>query len=425
MNEHYLHFLWKTKRLPFHVLRTINDQEIRILHVGLYNTGSGPDFFNGQMELDGVIHTGNIELHIKSSDWYVHGHQYDAAYSNVILHVVYEHDRLVFVEGVPIPTIALKNHIDWAHFRQSMYFTHSSQLVPCASFLENCPAPIRWNQVELALIERLSRKSYELSVAFPSEVPHPKKVLFYALATAFGMKMNALPFKELAQRLPFERLIKCSKREKEALIFGVSGLINETTEDAFEQELRSEWLFQQNRLSIHPANRQIWQFKGCRPQGFPSLRLAQFASFTDRMDWSASFWELPVQELKAYILETLMAEPSDYWRTHYDFGKQKRTSSSGAMSKSTAHVILLNSIVPFLGWLSAVTFNGIYREKSLELLESLPPEKNLIIEQWSDLGMNARSAADTQGLLELNAQWCAKKSCLKCRIGQQVLGQKA
>jgi hypothetical protein len=92
MKEKYLHFIWKNKRLPFHLMTTTAGKAIRVLNVGTYNTASGPDFFNGQIELDNVVYNGNIELHIKSSDWIAHKHQFDAAYDNVILHVVYEHD---------------------------------------------------------------------------------------------------------------------------------------------------------------------------------------------------------------------------------------------------------------------------------------------------------------------------------------------
>ena len=101
MNEYYLHFLWKNKRLPLHQLKAVDGEKIEILHVGYYNTDSGPDFFNGQIEIEQIKHSGNIEMHVKSSDWNVHGHQHDPAYSNVILHVVYEHDQLIFIEGIP------------------------------------------------------------------------------------------------------------------------------------------------------------------------------------------------------------------------------------------------------------------------------------------------------------------------------------
>lgn len=425
MTEKYLHFIWKNKRLPFHLLKTTEGKTIRIVNVGTYNTASGPDFFNGQIELDNVVYNGNIELHIKSSDWIAHKHQFDAAYDNVILHVVYEHDQLIFIEGIPLPTLELKHYIDWKHFHQLNDFTVAKNTLPCAAQLEICPEPIKWNQVENALFERLNRKAKELTTGLPLHAVNPKNCLFQALAAAFGMKTNALPFRELANRLPMERFIAASSDQKMALVFGASGLLNPTPSDTYEAQLLREWEFQRAKLHVSSLQKASWQFKGCRPSGFPTLRLAQFAQFIDKMDWSSAFWELPISEIKNLLYQQLCASISDeYWKKHYHFGKEKQRANSGVMSPETATVIIINSIVPYLWWLSDFTSNSVYREQSLSLLESMPPEKNQYISDWKDHGFIPKSAADSQGLLELTHQWCAKKNCLKCRIGQYILNQK-
>ncbi|MCC6700230.1 MAG: DUF2851 family protein [Fluviicola sp.] len=424
MNENYLHLIWKTKRLPFHLLQTIDKKEVKILHVGIYNTASGPDFFNGQIEIDGVRHSGNIEMHIKSSDWYAHKHHEDRAYDNVILHVVYEHDQLVFIEGIEIPTIELKEHIDWAHYKQVHQFSESKSLVHCASSLNDCPPPIFWNQVEVALLDRLNRKAQELHESQNEVAPNPKEVLFQALAKSFGCKTNALPFMELSQRLPFERFMKCSLPEKQALVFGTAGFLEQQPSDDYQLQLTNEWRFQRARLSIQAAKKESWKFKGCRPPGFPTIRLAQFANFIHRMDWSEAFWELPTRQLLDAMYSALLAPIDAYWLNHVNFGIAKKDKVSTAMSKATAQLIIVNSIVPFLFWLSKRLANSAYREKGLEILEMLPAEKNVRLDYWKQLGIEAKSAADAQGLLELLSQWCEKKLCLKCRVGQHTLGQK-
>jgi hypothetical protein len=421
MNEQYLHLLWRTKRLPMHLLQTIDNKDLRILHIGVYNTASGPDFFNGRIELDGLQHSGNIEMHVKSSDWYAHGHQFDEAYNNVILHVVYEHDKLVFIEGIPIPTLELKQFIDEQHFRRSLELTHSEVPIPCAAQLGDCPPPILWNQVESGLFRRLARKQEVLSELALQVQSDPRKVLFHAIAQAFGMKTNQLPFQELAQRIPFDRLIKAGKNQVEAIIFGTSGLLGEGSPDPYQQELASEWHYQSKRLNVHPASAHSWHFKGCRPAGFPTLRLAQFAAFIDRMDWSDAFWELPSATLKLRIEEALTAAPSDYWCAHYDFGKARSASQPAAMSLSTARVILINSVVPFLWWLSEFTTLTTYREKAVDLLELLPAEKNVILSKWNERGIQAKSAAESQGLIELKNEFCNRKQCLNCKVGIHIL----
>jgi hypothetical protein len=169
----------------------------------------------------------------------------------------------------------------------------------------------------------------------------------------------------------------------------------------------------------------MWQFKGCRPSGFPTIRLVQFAQFIDTMDWSSAFWELPVATIKAQLFSCLCAPIKDaYWKSHYHFGKEKKRPNSAQMSTETATVIIINSIVPFLWWLSDFTSNPIFRERGVDLLESLPAEKNQLLSDWKAVGMVPKSAADSQGLLEMTHQWCAKKICLKCRIGHHILNQK-
>lgn len=423
MNEHYLHLLWRTKRLPLHLLKTTNGEPVRILHVGFYNTASGPDFFNGKIEIGGLVHSGNIEMHLKSSDWYAHNHQLDEAYNNVILHVVYEHDKLVFIEGVPIPTVELKEYIDQVHLEKTMKLTTAAVPIPCANLLSGCPAPVLWDQIEKSLFRRIERKSQELTSLGAALNNDPRKVLFHAVASAFGMKTNQLPFQELAHRLPFERVIRAEKSQLEAIVFGTGGFLEQHAADNYQSKLKFDWFYQRARLSLHPANVRSWHFKGCRPAGFPTLRLAQFASFIQRMDWSEAFWELPAKDIRVEMETTLVAEPSDYWKAHYHFGKEKQKPASGAMSLAAAHVVIINGVVPFLWWLAEITSNAVFREKAIELLEYLPAEKNVLLDHWREKSIKPKSAAESQGLLELKNEFCNRKQCLNCKVGLHLLKQ--
>lgn len=421
MTEQYLHLLWRTKRLPMHLLKTTDGKPVRILHIGTYNTASGPDFFNGKIEIDGLVHSGNIEMHLKSSDWYAHGHQDDEAYNNVILHVVYEYDRLVFIEDIPVPTVELRELIDQEHLRRTVALTHAPTVIPCAGQLRDCPEPVIWNQVEQALFRRLERKSLELTLIAAQVQSDPRKVLFHAIAAAFGMRTNKLPFQELAHRLPLERLIRAGRLQVESMVFGVSGLLPEEQSDEFTLTLAREWKFQQSKYDLHSAQSHAWQFKGCRPPGFPTIRLAQFSAFVHRMDWTESFWELPVSVLRKQMEDLLMSEPNAYWKNHYHFTREKAVIGSGAMTRAAAQVVIINSVVPFLWWLSGFAGTNIYREKAVEVLELMAPEKNVLLDQWKKLELLPKSAAETQGLLELKNEFCDRRQCLQCRIGLSIL----
>lgn len=422
MDEHYLHLIWRTKRLPMHLLKTTNNEPLEILHIGVYNTASGPDFFNGRIALNGIQHSGNIEMHVKSSDWYAHGHQDDRAYDNVILHVVYEHDRLVFIEGVPIPTVELKELIDRKHYEQTKQFRDRRTTIPCSGQLHDCPPPVFWQQVSSALWQRLNRKAEEVGVMARTVGNAPEQVLFHLMAKAFGMKTNALPFQELAHRIPFKRIIRSNRKAVESIVFGASGLLSEIVPDTlYVDELAGEWHFQSHKFQIHPSNAAAWHFKGCRPTGFPTVRLAQFAAFIDRMNWTDSFWELPSKEIYQRMLEALTAPPSDYWIHHYHFGKPRSTPKPSVMSISVANVVISNSVVPFLWWLSDRLSNPVYSEKAFELLEMLPPERNQLVHDWEKWGVKPKSAAESQGLIELKNELCTRKQCLNCQIGIQLL----
>jgi len=51
----------------------------------------------------------------------------------------------------------------------------------------------------------------------------------------------------------------------------------------------------------------------------------------------------------------------------------------------------------------------------------MKPEKNSIISKFSDFGVAAKNALDTQALLELKNNYCAPKRCLECAIGSSIL----
>lgn len=425
MNEHYLHFLWKNKRLPLHQLKTVGGEKVEILHVGYYNPDSGPDFFNGQIEVDRIRHSGNIEMHVKSSDWNLHGHQHDPAYSNVILHVVYEHDQLIFIEGIPIPTVELKKMIDWKHYDWFKKYQrqHSGTLV-CESFLKQVPSPLIWNQIEHAVFQRMNRKMKELDGWYKQRKMSFKEVLFHAVSKAFGMKVNQLPFQELAVGIPFEKFIKASREQKLAITFGVGGFLEESGSVSYREALKKEWDFQKYKLKLEARNRVSWKFKGCRPGGFPTQRLAQFATFIHEMDWTSSLWYLPAKELLPILQQHLLKPADEYWLNHFDFGKEKKSESG--MSLATANIIIINSIVPFLWWLTDCLSDDSYRNRAFEILNLLPAERNEKIRMWREQGIVPKTAFESQGLIEMTNEFCAKKGCLNCRIGNEVLkGERA
>ena len=106
MKEDFLHYLWKYKFFMIKELRTSQNIPLEIIKTGQHNFNSGPDFFNSKLKIGKEVWAGNVEIHVKSSDWYVHGHESDENYDNVILHVVWTNDIEVFgCNNRVIPTL--------------------------------------------------------------------------------------------------------------------------------------------------------------------------------------------------------------------------------------------------------------------------------------------------------------------------------
>lgn len=397
MNENYLHFLWKTKRLPFHKLKTSDNLEIGIKHVGFHNTNeSGPDFINGKIILDGLEWCGNIELHVKSSDWYLHKHQYDLAYNNVILHVVYEHDRDIHINNTIIPTIELKEHIDWNHFECFQKFSMNNSEINCSKSLPNVNRIYIESMIERSIVDRLNRKIFFLNQDVI--VKEPSEVLYFLLARAFGTKVNQLPFEELTYRLPLSLVKKLKSKEQVGLIILTSGISPTDNEYCPKKKLK-----QSNRVSS-----QSWKRKGLRPQSFPEVRVMQFAVLVSQFDFNMLHFMKSSTDLRSFIL-SLFDRVS------------KEMDTKMHLSKQLVDLIIINCIVPFLWWYGDSISDSEMKEKAFEILQITSAEKNTIIKTWNSYNIKAKSAYESQALIELYNEHCSKNKCLSCEIGVQIL----
>ncbi len=406
MQENYLHFLWKNKRLPFHKLKTTDNNDLLILDVGTYNPNSGPDFFNGKIQIEGVKFNGNIEMHINASDWNAHGHQYDKAYNNVILHVVYKFDELIYIEGAPLPTVEIESMIDWEHYEKFIAFNKTSFQLPCSSMLQTVPETVFWSQINESLSLRLERKIQDIT----SFSDNPLHAFFLCFAKAFGMHVNSAPFEELSNRLPIDRVLKSNIVAKVAMLLGVSGLLQHKQCQSIDSQIFQEWEYQKSRLNLSPCKLESWKFKGNRPQGFPTIRIIQFANFLEQINFHEVNWSLPASKLLLGFQQALLVQPI------YDAGMYV-----SSISKETANTILTNAMPNYLSWLAQKTQIQMYKNTAVELLELLPPEKNSIIDFWKKHSVIPRNAANTQGLLEQLTAFCNQKKCLSCKIGCAIM----
>lgn len=401
MNEDYLQFIWKMKRLPFHLMTTTHQQEIAIHSTGIHNlTESGPDFYNGSIRFNGINWFGNIEIHVKSSDWYKHNHHKDEAYSNVILHVVYENDCDVMIHNEKIPTIELKNFIDWKHYENWKHFLNKQHQINCSSQISKVDVIYLESMMEKVMLDRMSRKTNFISSNL--NVVEPNQLLYLLIARAFGTKVNQLPFEELVTRLPIHLLKRYSKEKQISLIHWTSGL---TSHPSFGV-LPNQWVQLNNHYKIGSVASHSWKSKGLRPASKPENRIAQFSAFIAQLDIALLMEYLPSEKVVEYIFSTVESINNNL--------KHK-------LSPAFTELIIINSIVPFLWWYGNHQQNSSYQELAFELLTTLKPEKNKMIDQWKKSGVSPKNAFESQALMELYNEFCLNNKCLSCTIGIRVL----
>ncbi len=391
-------------------MKLVDGRFFKVVSNGDYNSyESGPDFLNTKIEIDGIVWAGNVELHVKSKDWYVHNHQKDAAYENVVLHVVYEFNGDVTVNGENLPTLELKQFIQQEHYQKFESLLKSKKTILCGTQLKSIPSIHIISQQERALIDRLNRKTSRLIEHTGSN--DPKQILYFLFARAMGAKINQLPFEELTQRLPLHILKKSSEKKQIDLILISSGLVQpETISDLM---VYRRILQQEKQVVNGIVSRHSWKFGGTRPGNSPRIRIEQFARIIEQFDFEVSFVYLNKEELLRYIFKLLTIKE----------GEPFLLSRFHQMSLSFKYQLVINCFVPFIYWYGQKTENEILIEKSIELLRLIPAENNALLTNWEINGVKLNNAAESQSMLEIVNELCSKKKCLSCEIGIQLLNK--
>ncbi len=419
MKEEYLHYLWRMKRLNYNRLKLINKNQsaISILETGWYNTDPGPDFFNGAVLYDGIRWSGNIEFHVKSSDWYLHKHHLDKAYNNVILHVVYEYDKEVIVEGDCLPTIELKNQIDEKHYRNYYRIVSNMNKVPCHDKVMHHKLKLL-QQIDISFLQRIERKGQALLDG--KEMVDKNNLFLTAIFKAVGGRTNALPMSQLAKNIPFNIIAKESwdSHRIEALLFGAAGLLNETV-DEYPLQLKKQWKLLKNKYQLAEMNTNTWKFGGTRPYSFPTFLLAQLSAFLKQFDGNRLDLASADQIIERINnLDGTLIHP--YWQTHFVFDKASKKHVL-RFSKLFLRNLMINGIVPYLVALKFLKGKFTFLDTAVEIMEKLPPENNSVVKYWKNIGFIPKNAFESQGLLELNNEFCIFKKCLSCKVGNAIL----
>jgi len=424
MKEEFLHYVWKYRLYNKELLADSQGNKIEVITPGEYNRDAGPDFFNARLKIGDTLWAGNIEIHINSSDWFRHGHHNDPGYNNVIMHVVEKDDRCaVTSSGIALPTLVL--HPFNRVCEKYLNYTNNPLLIACQNDLSQVDNFFVRHWLTYLAIERLQDKSSAIEDILKDTGNDWEETIYRLLARYFGARVNTDNFERLARSLPLKLIRKHAdnKLQVEALLFGMAGLLDgelfrEAVDDQYFSQLMREFRVLSKKYSLAPMHGWLWKFHRLRPAGFPTIRLSQLAALLSRS--RPLFSEITEAESNTLLHQILDNPASDYWSTHYTFAKpsKKRTGHAGS---GTIDIIIINVIVPMLFVYGKQRDKNEYCERALDILESLKPEANRITGEWLNIGIEARSALESQALNNLLNGYCRHRRCLECRIGQKLI----
>lgn len=418
MTEKLLQYLWNFKVFKHFDFKDIEGNPVEILDFGKWNTDSGPDFLTAKIKINNIIFAGNIELHVKSSDWIFHNHSQDPNYQNIILHVVFQNDIDIHeFKSNHIPTLELKNYIEENILWKYEKLVSGNQFIPCENIISSDQIPFNFHEENV--LKKLEEKSSDIEKSLEQFKNNFEAVLFHNLAYSFGLKVNAFIFKQIAESIDFTIINKIRQNETqlEALLFGISGWL-ENPEDEQMKIWKREFDFIKAKflisdLKFHP------KFLRLRPPNFPTIRLSQLANlYHQHQNLFSKIINAKNSGELFEIFNTIKA--SEYWDHRFNFGKTSTVDQPKTLSKDFIELIILNTILPL-----KYTYHKYNNEEIageiLNFYKNIPGEKNSVINDWKKVGLKIKTALESQSLIYHFKNSCEEKNCLNCSIGFKIL----
>ena len=424
--EYMLHYAWQHRMFPLSQLHTEQGDPIEVVSVGRHNSDAGPDFVGAQLRIGGVMWAGNVEIHLRSSDWYRHHHDTDAAYDNVILHVVSEADCEVKTsKGLSIPQLKLEIPV----YVQENYdaLMKSDRYPRCRKSLVSMSRLTITSWLSALYVERLEQRTMQIAERRKQCGLSWEQTAFVTIARNFGFGKNGDAFERWALSIPMSAISKHRDDlfQIEAIFFGQAGFLNDAfqaphhTLSDYYYKLKAEYNYLSKKFGLQQIDPTQWKFLRMRPQSFPYVRMAQLAMlyYTNRLNLSRLVEASTIEDLHDLLDITL----SDYWQHHYSFADSEATKGVKSLSKATKDLVVINSIVPLLFAYGKYKADENMCQRAINFLEQTKPERNHIIAMWNEAGIECRSASESQAILQLTTRYCDAKDCLHCRFGYEYI----
>lgn len=419
-----MHYIWQHRLWPGQKLATVDGREVVVLDPGQLNTDAGPDFFNAKVIIDGKLWAGNVEMHIRASDWQRHGHQNNRAYDSVVLHVVWHDDAPVHrTNGELIPQLVLQPTERFANVLQSM--TASTLEIPCQSRISEVSDLLRAETIQRMAYERLADKVKRVEQLLTNSRGNWEEACYITLARTLGFGINSDAFERLARSTPLITLFKHSdsRIQLEALLFGQAGLIPATATDRYTETLQREYAFLQHKYQLTPLPAEAWRLFRIRPQNFPLRRISMLAHYVEQGFGMIS--RLTQAETLDELYHALTPQLSHYWCEHFTFGHQLEQATATQLSHTSLDLMVINTAVPLLYAYGALNARPELCQRAVTMLEAIRPENNKITRTFAQAGIECTDALTSQALIHLKRNYCEPRKCIFCKIGHHLLSKEA
>lgn len=422
MREDFLHYLWKYQKIDQRVLTTVDGIPVKIVSPGIHNYLSGPDFFNARLFIGDQEWAGNVEIHLSSSHWYVHGHQNDPAYDNVILHVVWEHDVDIYrKDDTALPVVEIRNMVlpGALSSYENLCSGSGNRWINCENDFRDVDGFLVKNWLERLYLERLEQKTFLIHSLLEKCAGDWEAVLFQMLARNFGLNINGEAFLSIATSIPFGviRKTRSNKSLLEALLLGQGGLLDKDHEEPYFKQLKNEYDYLRTKYGLSRNGVLPVKYFRLRPDNFPEIRLAQLAAVYHSNDYLFSSVERSSEIEEIYDL--FEVHLNGFWSSHYTFssshGQRKKM-----LTRKFMNLLIINTIVPVkFSYLKSI---GKDIENLFTIIEAIAPEENQVIKKFRSLDPTcAGNALQSQALLQLKKEYCEKNACLQCAVGMKIL----
>ncbi|MFC2025425.1 DUF2851 family protein [Chloroflexota bacterium] len=443
--------VWQHQLLDRRRLLTEDGKLIEVIYPGRINDDQGADFRDAVIATSRGLVRGDIEVHVKSSDWWHHRHHKDAVYNRVILHVVmWQNNKTAtnLQNGRAVPILALDKYIKTPLSQESELACPPTAIsMPC---YKATPRPTTGTMAEL--LDKAGEERFLTKAAkFRADLAQMEasQSLYQGIMGSLGYSKNKLPFLELAQRLPLQILESIAKREtsgeeclawQQALLLETAGLLPSQYQDGHrESVLNGGWIDTLERLwaSSHYTkimSQNDWHLFKVRPYNSPTRRLVAMSYLVLRYREKGILEELvklikevPLSQGYHRLEEGLLVIDDDHRASQFDFSSGRGMRRLTLLGRERAADITVNVLLPSVFALGQFTSQVALEKKALELYRHYPNLAINSIERhmMNQLGISCsavKSAQQQQGLIHIYSHLCTQGKCNECLLSQLEAG---